>query len=403
MVVFWGTQSGTAKTLAKSLAREALARYNIKSMTADLDDYDHSHLEQFPKSKIAIFIVSTYGEGDPPDNALDFFSVVDQFRCSEQGEKILKNLRFAAFGLGNRNYAHYNKMVDLLDDSFRLLGAERLIDIGKGDESTASTQRDFTEWTKQLFEFLAGDLDLRENQTLRYIPTIEVKENPQARPTLVYRGEPNKDHLTGHFHKLVNQNNPHKAPVTDSRQLFTSSTRHCLHLEFDITGFPSQQMSYETGDHLAVWPTNPSTEVDRMLSVLGLESKDNVIDVISLDGDAVPIPTPTTTHTALRFYLEICGAPTRDTLSLLPQFAPSQKAAQALVDLGESHETFKSQVTDCCVTLAQVRFSLHPLMIRFYRKLILPPALGHKFPFLSSLKISLVFDRDITVSPPLPL
>lgn len=90
MVVFWGTQSGTAKTLAKSLAREALARYNIKSMTADLDDYDHSHLEQFPKSKIAIFIVSTYGEGDPPDNALDFFSVVDQFRCSEQGEKILR-------------------------------------------------------------------------------------------------------------------------------------------------------------------------------------------------------------------------------------------------------------------------------------------------------------------------
>src|SRR5947199_4405965 len=99
LVVFWGTQSGTAKVLAKSLAREATARFNIKSMAADLDDYDHSHLADFPRGKFAIFILATYGEGDPPDNTLDFCSVLGQLRCQEQGEKILEKLRFATFGL----------------------------------------------------------------------------------------------------------------------------------------------------------------------------------------------------------------------------------------------------------------------------------------------------------------
>jgi len=361
MVVFWGTQSGSAKTLAKSLAREALARWNIKAMAADLDDYDHPHLEQFPKSKIAIFVLATYGEGDPPDNALDFFSALNQLKCGQQNEKILENLRYAAFGLGNRNYAHYNKVIDALDESLQLLGAQRLVETGKGDESTNSTHQDFAQWSRKLFDFLAKDLNLNENTTSRYVPTIEVKVNPQARPTMVYRGEHNKDHLTGRFNRLVDQNNPHRAPVTESRQLFTSSTRHCLHFEFDINGFPSQEMSYETGDHLAVWPCNPTDEVDRMVHALGAEGKDEIIDIVSLDGDAIPIPSPTTKHTALRFYLEICGAPTRDILAIMPQFAPTEKAAKVLAEMSQSPESFQSKVTDCCLSLGKVnhpRFSL---------------------------------------------
>jgi NADPH-ferrihemoprotein reductase len=385
MVVFWGTQSGTAKVLAKSLAREASARYNIKSMAADLDDYDHGHLADFPSSKIAVFILATYGEGDPADNTLDFCSVLGQFRCSEEGDKILEKLRYAAFGLGNKNYAKYNKVIDSVDESLSILGGQRLVAVGKGDESTGSTDRQFSEWKTCLFKFLETDLGVKENATLAYIPSVQVTENSNARPTMVYRGEPNKNHLTNHLHTAVNQNNPHKALITSARHLFDSPNRHCLHMELSIDGFPSQNMSYETGDHLAVWPSNPSSEVDRLIKVLGLEeTKDGVVDVVSLEGEPSPVPTPTTRQVILRYYLEICCSPTRDTLSLLAQFAPNKPASKALIDLASSHESFKSRVTDNCLTLAQVLPHFKLTNSRSSNKSTVPPPPGPKSPSPSS-------------------
>ena len=350
--MFWGTQSGTAKVLAKSLAREASARFNIKSMTADLDDYDHIHLADFPATKVAVFIIATYGEGDPPDNTQDFCNVLGQFRCSPQ--KALENMSYAAFGLGNRNYAQFNKVVDVIDESFQALGAKRLLLVGKGDESTGSTEIEFSAWKMSLFEILRQVLGAKENSTLLYIPDVQVTENENARPTMVYRGEPNKNHLTGHFHVPVTQSNPHIAPVTSSSHLFDSSTRHCVHMDFNIAGFPSQQMAYETGDHVGVWPSNPSVEVERIFTVVGAETKDDIIDIVSLEGEGPPVPNPTTRHTILRYYLEICGSPTRDTISLLAQFAPSNNASDTLIELASSSEKFKTQVTDRYLTLAQV-------------------------------------------------
>jgi len=362
LVVFWGTQSGTAKVLAKSLAREATARFNIKSMAGDLDDYDHSHLADFPRGKFAIFILATYGEGDPPDNTLDFCSVLGQLRCQEQGEKILEKLRFATFGLGNKNYAEYNKIVDSVTESLLLLGGNQLIPVGKGDESDNSTERSFSEWKSTLFKFLEKDLSIKPNETLKYIPSVTVTTLENARPTLVYRGEPNKKHLTGHLTTAaVTQDNPYKSPIVTSRHLFDSKTRHCLHMEFSIDGFPSQALKYETGDHLAVWPSNPSAEVERLARILGLEKvkegkKEEVIEITSLEGEQSPVPSPTTRFVALRYYLEICGSPTRDTLSLLAQFAPDEKAAKQLTEFVSSHEAFKSGVTDKYLTLAQVNY-----------------------------------------------
>lgn len=411
MVVFWGTQSGTAKVLAKSLAREATARYNVKSMAADIDDYDQSHLADFPRSRIAVFILATYGEGDPPDNTLDFCSVLGQFRCQEQGEKILEKLRYAAFGLGNKNYAEYNRIVDSVNESLILLGAQQLVPVGKGDESTGSTERSFTEWKTTFFKFLEKDMNVTPNETLKYIPSVSITTLANTRPTLVYRGEPNKKHLMGHLTTAaVTQDNPYTSPIVTSRHLFDSRDRHCLHMEFSIDGFPSQALKYETGDHLAVWPSNPTVEVDRLARVLGLEigGMEEVIEITSLAGEQSPIPTPTTRQVAMRYYLEICGSPTRDTLSLLAQFAPDYKAAKELTQLVSSHEAFKSGITDKYLTLAQVphppfslvfRITEHLLISRSSRGSIIPQEHGLKSPSPSYWNTFPVCVHATTASP----
>ena len=106
----------------------------------------------------------------------------------------------------------------------------------------------------------------------------------------VYLGEPNKNHLEGGSKGPYNANNPFIAPIAESNEIFNDKERNCLHMEIDIAG---SKLSYTTGDHIAVWPTNAGKEVDRFLTILGLNEKRNaVITVKGLDATAkVPFGT----------------------------------------------------------------------------------------------------------------
>lgn len=77
-------------------------------MIADLDDYDAEHLASIPGNKVVLFLISTYGEGDPPDNAVSFCNSIEKMR--KAGAR-LDALRFCAMGMGNKNYKFYNRVM----------------------------------------------------------------------------------------------------------------------------------------------------------------------------------------------------------------------------------------------------------------------------------------------------
>jgi sulfite reductase (NADPH) flavoprotein alpha-component len=52
--------------------------------------------------KNVIFIVATYGEGDPPDNAKNFFNHLKKQFISK--ETLLFDLSFTLFGVGDSKY-----------------------------------------------------------------------------------------------------------------------------------------------------------------------------------------------------------------------------------------------------------------------------------------------------------
>lgn len=116
-------------------------------------------------------------------------------------------------------------------------------------------------------------------------------------------------------------------------------------------------MSYQHGDHVGIWPTNPDVEVERLLCVLGLEEKrDTVIGIESLDPALakVPFPVPTTYATVLRHYIDISAVAGRQILGNLAKFAPTSEAEATLRKWNTDKELYSAVVHDGCLKLGEV-------------------------------------------------
>lgn len=358
-VVFYGSQTGTAEDYASRLAKEGSSRFGLKTMVADLEDYDYENLDTFPDDKVAMFVLATYGEGEPTDNAVEFYEFIigDEVSFSGGGgeeEKPLSNLKFVAFGLGNNTYEHYNSMVRRVNTALIRFGAVRIGEAGEGDDGAGTMEEDFLSWKEPMWAELAEKVGLEEREAV-YEPIFGVTEREDLSPESneVYLGEPNKNHLEGRSKGPYNAHNPYIAPISESREIFTVRDRNCLHMEIDISG---SNLSYQTGDHVAVWPTNAGKEVDRFLNVLGLsEKRDRVISVKALDPTArVPFPTPTTYDAAVRYHMEICGPVSRQFVSSLAGFAPDEASKAEMSKLGSDKDYFQEKVSSQYLNIAQV-------------------------------------------------
>jgi len=140
-VIFWGSQSGTAEGFAQRLSRDLHLRFGLETLTADLSDYDPATIALIPESKLTFFVLSTYGEGDPSDNAVYFWNWI-------RGDCDLStpNIRFMAFELGNSNYKYYNRVIDVTVKGLENAGAKSLLPVAKADDAQGTTEEDFMSW-----------------------------------------------------------------------------------------------------------------------------------------------------------------------------------------------------------------------------------------------------------------
>jgi len=358
-VIFYGSQTGTAEDYASRLAKEGSSRFGLKTMVADLEDYDYENLDTFPDDKVAMFVLATYGEGEPTDNAVDFYEFVtgEEVSFSGGGEadaKPLANLVYVAFGLGNNTYEHYNSMVRRVNAAFEKFGGTRIGEAGEGDDGAGTMEEDFLSWKEPMWTALSEKMGLEEREAI-YEPVFSVieKEDMSAEADEVYLGEPNKNHLEGRSKGPYNAHNPYIAPIAESREVFTVRDRNCLHMEIDISG---SNLSYQTGDHVAVWPTNAGKEVDRFLNIAGLSEKRHmVISVKGLDQTAkVPFPTPTTYDAAVRYHMEIGGPVSRQFVASLAAFAPDEASKAEMTKLGSDKDYFHAKISNQYLNIAQV-------------------------------------------------
>lgn len=355
-VIFYGSQTGTAEDYASRLAKEGKSRYGLQAMVADLEEYDFESLENMPEDKFAIFVLATYGEGEPTDNAVDFYEFInsDEPAFSKSGETPLEDLKFVAFGLGNNTYEHYNLIIRNVNKALEKLGAQRIGDVGEGDDGSGTMEEDFLAWKEPMWAALSEKMGLEEREAV-YEPVYSVVDKPLLTKDSpeVYVGEPNRMHLEGASKAPYNAHNPYIAPIVLSKEIFTVKDRNCLHMEIDISG---SNLNYQTGDHIAIWPTNAGKEVDRFLNIIGLvEKRDSVVSVKALDTTAkVPFPAPTTYDAIARYNMEICAPVSRQFVATLAAFAPNEAAKAEMTKLGSDKDYFQQKVSTKLFNIAQV-------------------------------------------------
>ena len=126
IVCFYGSQTGTAEEYASRLSKEG-QMYGMRGVVADPEENEMEDLSKMAEVEealengcLAIFCLATYGEGDPTDNAQEFFDWL------QGGGTDLSGLKFAVFGLGNKTYENYNAMAIYVDKKLEELGAKRV-------------------------------------------------------------------------------------------------------------------------------------------------------------------------------------------------------------------------------------------------------------------------------------
>jgi len=238
LTVLFGSESGNAEALADLTAKKA-EKLGFKPRVLSMGDIKPAKLKG---TENLLVLVSTWGEGDPPENSVDF---VEAFMGTKAPE--LKDTRFSVLSLGDTSYEHFCKIGKDFDARIEKLGGNRIF---PRKDCDVDFDDDFNAW-------LDGTLTTLQEATKQISAPAGTTTAPVATGIVKY-----------------SRKNPFPAELTERVTLNgKGSAKETIHLEFDLAG---SGLSYETGDALAVIPHNCPEVVEEILKVAKLDGDSSV-------------------------------------------------------------------------------------------------------------------------------
>jgi sulfite reductase (NADPH) flavoprotein alpha-component len=256
--VLFGSQSGNAESIAKRLAKEA----KKQGYDATISALEKATPAALAQEQCALIVTSTWGEGDPPDNAVQFWE-----QLKAENDLKLAGLNYSVLALGDTNYQHFCGFGKTLDSRLEALGAKRILDrVDCNVDFEAGAAR----WQTGIFEALKT-LDL-----VGSAPSLNGSGNGAAP---LAETAPAEEEPLGYSRR-----NPFSARLLVNRKLTgEGSEKDTRHYEISLQG---SGLAYEAGDALGILPTNSPELVDEMLMALGYDGEE---EVSSPEGEKMPI------------------------------------------------------------------------------------------------------------------
>jgi sulfite reductase (NADPH) flavoprotein alpha-component len=257
--ILFGSQSGNAESLAKRVGKEAQKR-GYETTVSALDKVSPPALAQ---EKCALIITSTWGEGDPPDNAAGFWE-----KLSAGENPTLAGLNYSVLALGDTNYQDFCGFGKKVDARLAELGARRIferIDCNVDFDEPAA------KWQSAVFDALETLVKDGSPPQIDGSPGISASAAP-AVPAL-------PEAPAGY-----SRQNPFPARLLVNRSLTgDGSEKDTRHYEICLK---DSGLAYEVGDALGIVPTNCPDLVQEILTALGFDGEE---EVTGAEDEKVPI------------------------------------------------------------------------------------------------------------------
>ncbi|MCP1134163.1 assimilatory sulfite reductase (NADPH) flavoprotein subunit [Paenibacillus polysaccharolyticus] len=250
VTVLYGSQTGNSIGLSKKLGKK-LEEQGLQVTLSSMGDFKPNGLK---KIENLLIVVSTHGEGEPPDNAIPFHEFLNSKRAPK-----LDGLRYSVLALGDTSYEFFCQTGKDFDKRLQELGATALV-------PRVDCDVDFDEpaaaWMNDVLASLSG------------AATTAGAVTSEAITTAVSSGE-----------SEFNRTNPFKAEVLENLNLNgRGSDRETRHIELSLEG---SNLDYEPGDSLGVFPENHPRLVDELIAAMGWNADEQV--TVNKNGDQVSV------------------------------------------------------------------------------------------------------------------
>ncbi|MEL1217980.1 assimilatory sulfite reductase (NADPH) flavoprotein subunit [Aeromonas hydrophila] len=233
LTILYGSQTGNAKGVASAIKAQAEARGLPVTLTS-MADYKPKQLK---KETHLLVVVSTYGEGEPPESAVDLF---EQLKKGKVGK--LEGLKFAVLGLGDSSYEFFCQTGKDFDSLLTKAGADRVHELASLDVDYQDAAK---AWGEQALNAIAA--------------TLSAGPAGSSVASAVQQAV---------SHSQYSKENPFPARLSVNQKITgRDSTKDIRHIEISLE---ESGLRYQPGDALGIWFDNDPALVNEVLVLAGL-------------------------------------------------------------------------------------------------------------------------------------
>uniref|UniRef100_UPI00398F8C29 NADPH-dependent diflavin oxidoreductase 1-like isoform X4 n=1 Tax=Pristiophorus japonicus TaxID=55135 RepID=UPI00398F8C29 len=331
LLVLFGSQTGTAQDVAERIGREGIRRH----FTCRVMPFDSYTIADLIHEPLVVFVCSTTGQGEPPDNMTKFWRFI--FRRNLPAAS-LSLMDCGVLGLGDSSYPKFNFVAKKLSKRLIQLGSNGLLPVGLGDDQhDLGPDAVIDPWIKEFWEqafriyplppglsVLGDDVILPSKYSFQF-------EDDAANGVSVGPCDTNR-----RIRCPPSQLHPFPAlMISNGRVTDESHFQDVRLITFDITG---SGIEYSAGDVAMIEPRNSLDSVEQFCQLLCLDPSKKFL--LKPNDSVTPLPArlpqPCTLQYLVERYLDINSVPRRSFFDLLSYFSPDEMEQEKLKEFSSA-------------------------------------------------------------------